>query len=612
MPQAVEDLQALFDKINVKITTAEGTKEVNIFSDPVLLAKFMKYCTDSFVSENISFLYELYELWQQKVQTGLEPDPRILEELYDKYIKPDTGTEINISSTLREATYEKLYSLESIVKGTLASFYEAAQEASTLLNTNELLRFKKAEEDAQHEQANRDKKIAQITAEIAETTAKKQSLVYNRSGEDVTTVEYTQKIEEIDNTLSILTDTKLALLKKERVRINDAFASFEKEQKQKTVQPTNFLKIGSEMLALDTIKRIDADLEKNERAILEHFNNKGMFNIDTFEENQKKQAEYLEKIESTLFNALLDERKQLFEQQSAILKSSIENPISLETKKKLEAIKGNLEANRAYIEKRFNKVDGKNSNADVKKMDVFRDTLAQEEQERFNALITKQNLLFSARMFEKDATKINSIDKKLADNEAAIEMMLDTAKKNSDPSAQQAFKEKSHIFEELTAMQQKELSAALTKTIAESQNLQSPSQPERKRKNLKETLKGEDPFRTLLAQREALFTRGLEEKDPKIIFQIKGQLEANRQTIEMIIGNNKEEADIFKQAQQKESKMLATAKKASTKKRPSITSLYRSQKEKIRTLKGHFRRPSSSDDTPPESPRHRSPGSKGG
>lgn len=43
MPETVQNLQALFDKLNVKVTTDEGTKEVNLFSDPILLYKFMKF-----------------------------------------------------------------------------------------------------------------------------------------------------------------------------------------------------------------------------------------------------------------------------------------------------------------------------------------------------------------------------------------------------------------------------------------------------------------------------------------------------------------------------------------------------------------------------------------
>lgn len=464
MPEPVQDLQALFDKLNVKVTTDEGTKEVNLFSDPVLLYKFMKFCAETFVPENINFLYELHELQKQKVETGLEPGPRILNELYDEYIKPNATTQLNIASTLQESTYKNLMSLESSVE----SFYAAAQEVNTLLITNELTRFKQAEVAAQREQADRDKKAAAIEADIEAAMAKKQSLVNNRSGEDVTTDEYKQKVEDIDVTLYGLADKKLDMLKEERKRINESFANFEKEQKQKqkqeqkAVQPTKFLKIGAAMLALDTIKRIDSELAKNERAILEHFdNNKAIFNTATFEENQKEQAKHIEKVASALFDALLDERKQLLEEQSVILKASAERPISLETEKKLEEIKAKLEANAAYIETRFNKVDGKNSNTDIEKMRIFRNMLAHEEQQRFNELITKQNVLFSTRMLEKDPTKIAILDVQLADNEAAIKRTLDAAQNNTDPS------ENSVIFKKLMAVQKEMLTAELAKTTLE-------------------------------------------------------------------------------------------------------------------------------------------------
>lgn len=504
MPEPVQDLQALFDKLNVKVTTDEGTKEVNLFSDPVLLYKFMKFCAETFVPENINFLYNLYELWKQKVETGLEPAPRILNTLYDKYIKPNAEIQLNIASTLQESTYKNLMSPESSVK----SFYAAAQEVNTLLITNELLRFKQAEVAAQREQADRDKKAAAIEADIEAAMAKKQSLVNNRSGEDVTTDEYKQKVKNIDITLYELAETKFDMLTKERERINQSFANFEKEQKQKqeqeqkAVQPTKFLKIGAAMLALDTIKRIDSELAKNERAILEHFdNNKAIFNTATFEENQKEQAKHIEKVASALFDALLDERKQLLEEQSVILKASAERPISLETEKKLEEIKAKLEANAAYIETRFNKVDGKNSNADIEKMRIFRDMLAHEEQQRFNELITKQNVLFSTRMLEKDPTKIAILDVQLADNEAAIKRTLDAAQNNTDPS------ENSVIFKKLMAVQKEMLTAELAKTTLENASTHQP-EPEVQAQSTKNSLTNtlaEDPFHALLRQRADSF-----------------------------------------------------------------------------------------------------------
>ncbi|MBP9764196.1 MAG: hypothetical protein KBD03_02640 [Gammaproteobacteria bacterium] len=586
MPEPVQDLQALFDKLNVKVTTDEGTKEVNLFSDPVLLYKFMKFCAETFVPENINFLYELHELQKQKVETGLEPGPRILNELYDEYIKPNATTQLNIASTLQESTYKNLMSLESSVE----SFYAAAQEVNTLLITNELTRFKQAEVAAQREQADRDKKAAAIEADIEAAMAKKQSLVNNRSGEDVTTDEYKQKVEDIDVTLYGLADKKLDMLKEERKRINESFANFEKEQKQKqeqeqkAVQPTKFLKIGAAMLALDTIKRIDSELAKNERAILEHFdNNKAIFNTATFEENQKEQAKHIEKVASALFDALLDERKQLLEEQSVILKASAERPISLETEKKLEEIKAKLEANAAYIETRFNKVDGKNSNTDIEKMRIFRDMLAHEEQQRFNELITKQNVLFSTRMLEKDPTKIAILDVQLADNEAAIEMMLNTAKKNTDPSKQKDFKERSGIFESLTAVQKEMLTAELAKTTLENASTPLPepkaqSQP-KKHKDLTKTLAVEDLFYPLLRQREALFTERLNEKDPETISQIHRQLEANHKTILLIINGNEEKADIFDQVKKKEFARLPAAEKKASASRSSQSKSRGSQSE---------------------------------
>ncbi len=484
-------------KLEIDLKTNTNTKTtINIFSDPELLDTFKEFCADRHISEEIDFLSKLQKLYEEKVKTGQEPTSEALQKFYNENITAGAEDQMNFSATLRAAIDADL----ETGKG-LESFYSAAQEAFTLLNTNAVIRFKRSEEYRE-------------ASERYALRAERERLLDNRGALDTR-----EKLEKIEAVNKKTEDKDLKYFTTLIVKREGIFKELKGFEATKSRDATR---------AIDKIKSIDLMLSKNESAILKNTENK-KGRLDNFKEKQKAdgEPEKIKKIESHLFEALINERKLLLE-SAKDFKSS--DPEALE---KIKYVDFKLTQNENAILKRFEN--------NKEKLDAFTEALKNEapqmkkfESTLFDVLTNeRKQWLESVRNFKSSdpeaLKKIKHVDFKLAQSESAILKRFANNKEKLDAFTETLKNE---------APQLEQLKSNLFNTLI-SERLTLIAEQSITREKLKIFRKPSE----------------LEEDSKKIENQLKEleeQLKENEKTIQNRFGTDNEKIGIFKEAQKGE------------------------------------------------------------
>lgn len=338
----------------------------------------------------------------------------------------------------REHEVEQLGKLEYNL---LSALTKEQQRLTTELSISEKKPGQNEENNQKiKEQLNKVKEEKEVREKAIEALAhEQQRLFYNRDRADITTSEYKEKVKYINSKIKGILSLQLDELKKEREAI---IVLFEKEQ------------AATPALELDRIKNIDAMLKKNEKAILNKFNNEKIPAnkeiISEFREKmQEEQAARIGKIESALSEGLLKEQEQrtfefdiLVKQRTTLLAELLNAPDD----RKDEAIKLSLVANEAAVLKHIHQEADKKifddkmrtfqSSGNIQFTIETRNANKPEEQEkRYKELLGERKALIEKQKFPEQRNKAlkrlapEEFQKKLSENERTIKRHLGSDKK---------------------------------------------------------------------------------------------------------------------------------------------------------------------------------------